>query len=70
MKKMMTALLGLLFVAAFLIHGKVFAEENINADMASVEEAKVTEASLSSLPEGQVPLDEELKDEEVVDEDA
>ena len=70
MKKMMTALLGFLFAATFLINGEILAEESINADMASVEEAKETETSLASLPEGRVPMDEELEDEEVVDADA
>ncbi|MFH1800094.1 MAG: hypothetical protein ABH891_04510 [Candidatus Omnitrophota bacterium] len=70
MKKWMIASLGFLFVAVFLIHGKIFAAEHINAEMTSVEEAKVTEATFAGLPEGQVPLDEELKDAEVVDADA
>lgn len=70
MKKMMTVLPGFLFVAIFLICGKVFATENVNADMASVGEMKATEANLESVSEDEAPVDEELKDEEVVDADA
>ncbi len=54
----------------FLIHGKVFAAENFNAEEASLEAIQTTEASLPSLSDEPVSIDEEIEDEEAVDTDA
>jgi hypothetical protein len=70
MKKTMSALLGFLFAAAFLMSGNVFAEENANAIQPSAASLETAEASVASSSEDQVPLDEEIKDEEVIDTDA
>ena len=73
MKKMMTVLLGLVFVVMVSFGGKVVAEQaaqTVNSAGASVEAVKALEANLESVSEDEAPIDEELKDEEVVDTDA
>ncbi len=73
MKKAMRVLLGLLCMTAFLVHGKVFAEQagpTVSSPEAAVEVAKEPKSDIASAPADEDSIDEEIKDEEVVDTDA
>jgi len=66
-------LAGFLFIAVFLLQGKVFAEQAepaLSPTEISAEVSKALETNNDILSEDAISVDEELKDEEVLDSDA